>query len=254
MLSNWMLIVNINYCGGFMWQLVMKKMVVLAMSMFLIACSHYHATVRPNDPSYAPVVVASPPAPQYEEGSLFNAQSAMALFGNSNNHRVGDIITIVLDERTVSSKSSAVAVDKESDVSLLENGASTILGQNTTSTFPILGDLTIPTSVAQSRAFAGDASADQSNRLQGNISVTITDVLPNGNLVVRGEKWMTLNRGDEYIRINGMLRPQDVTLQNTVSSTKLANARITYSGTGELADSQRIGWLHRFFNGPWWPF
>jgi len=71
---------------------------------------------------------------------------------------------------------------------------------------------------------------------------------------VRGEKWMTLNRGDEFIRISGMIRPDDITPENTVDSTKLANAKISYSGTGELADSARIGWLSRFFNSAVWPF
>jgi len=71
---------------------------------------------------------------------------------------------------------------------------------------------------------------------------------------VRGEKWITLNRGDEYIRISGIIRPEDVSQENTISSTKLANARISYSGTGELAESQSMGWVSRFFNNPLWPF
>jgi flagellar L-ring protein precursor FlgH len=144
-------------------------------------------------------------------------------------------------------------VDKDSSISLLENGAGTLLGKDLTKKIPLIGDITLPTSANHSRQFEGDASADQSNRLQGNISVTITDVMPNGNLVIRGEKWLKLNTGDEYIRISGMLRSLDVGLDNMVSSTKLANARIAYSGTGELADSQRQGWLGRFFNGPYWP-
>ena len=221
--------------------------------VLLSACTSM-APIEPDDPQFAPVLASSPPRPRPEEGSLFTAGYGISLFGNTNSHRVGDIITIVLEERTVSSKTSAVAVDKESSHSLLEGGAGTILGKDLSKKLPLFGDITLPTDVAQNREFAGDASADQSNRLTGNISVTITDVLPNGNLVVRGEKWMTLNRGDEYIRISGMLRAEDVTLSNTVSSTKLANARIAYSGTGDLANSQQMGWLSRFFNSPWWPF
>ena len=79
-------------------------------------------------------------------------------------------------------------------------------------------------------------------------------MLPNGLLVVRGEKWMRLNQGDEYIRLTGLARPEDVLADNTVSSTKLADARISYSGTGALANSNRQGWASRFFNGPLWPF
>ncbi|MGH1440873.1 MAG: flagellar basal body L-ring protein FlgH [Cellvibrionaceae bacterium] len=230
-----------------------RALLILFAVIFLSACESL-MPIEPDDPNFAPVIAPTPQRPKPEEGSLFVANYGMSLFGNTNNHRIGDIITIVLNERTVSSKSSAVAVDKESEVSLLENGLGTILGKDLTKKLPIFGEVTLPTNAAQDRNFAGDASADQSNSLQGNISVTITDVMPNGNLLVKGEKWMTLNRGDEYIRISGMLRPADVTLSNEVASTKLANARISYSGTGELASSQEMGWLSKFFNSPFWPF
>lgn len=232
---------------------VMIKISSLIVLLAIVGCSSTE-TIKPNDPYFAPVAVPSAPAPKLEEGSLYSQSRGLVLFGNTNSHQVGDIITILLDERTVSSKSSTVDITKENDISLLENGNPTILGRDTTKELPVIGDITIPTQSSQSREFAGDASADQSNRLQGNISVTITDVMANGNLVVRGEKWLTLNKGDEYIRISGMLRPQDITLSNSVSSTKLANARIAYSGTGDLANSQKMGWLSRFFNGPLWPF
>lgn len=210
--------------------------------------------IHPDDPRYAPVAPAVKSRPLPKAGSLYQPNYGLSLFGNTNSHRIGDIITISLDERTVSSKSNGIAIDKEADLSLLEGGVGTIFGKSLNKNLPLIGDITIPSNVAQSRAFAGDASADQSNRLQGSISVTITDIMPNGNLLIRGEKWMTLNRGDEYIRISGILRKEDVTLQNTVSSTKLANARITYSGTGDLANSQKMGWMSRFFNSDYWPF
>jgi len=224
-------------------------------SLFFLGACATTDPIKPDDPSYAPVVKPSVAKPRLQEGSLYNQNHSIALFGNTNSHSIGDIITINLDERTVSSKSSAVGIDKQSDISLLEGeGGSTILGKALSKKLPLVGDISIPLNASQSRAFAGDASADQSNRLQGNISVTITDILPNGNLMVRGEKWLTLNRGEEFIRISGILRPEDVTLQNTVVSTKLANARIAYSGTGELANSQKQGWLQRFFTSTYWPF
>lgn len=229
------------------------KKIALASSFFLLAACQSTQTIKPDDPSFAPVAAPTAIRPKPIAGSLFVSGYNVSLFGNTNAHRVGDIITVVLDERTVSSKSSNVGVDKESSISLLENGNQTILGKNLSKNIPLLGDVTIPLVANQNREFEGDASADQSNRLQGNISVTITDVMPNGNLVIRGEKWLKLNTGDEYIRISGMLRSLDVGLDNMVSSTKLANARIAYSGTGDLAESQRMGWLGRFFNGPYWP-
>lgn len=226
--------------------------IIIVSVLPLAAC--IPSAIKPDDPKYAPVLPEPKPVPKPTNGSLFQEYQGMSLFGNTNNHRIGDIITITLDEETISSKSTGVGIDKTSDVSLLEGGNSTILGRDNTKNIPIVGDITIPLSSSQDRSFSGDASADQSNSLEGNISVTVVDILANGNLIVRGEKWMTLNRGEEYIRVSGMLRKEDVSLDNVVSSTKLANARISYSGTGDLADSQKMGWLGRFFNSVIWPF
>jgi flagellar L-ring protein FlgH len=229
-----------------------KILIIVINSLALMAC--IPSSIKPDDPEYAPVLPEPKPIPKPTNGSLFQEYQGMSLFGNTNNHRIGDIITITLDERTISSKSAGVEIDKESDVSLLEGGNPTFFGKDTAKRLPIIGDVTIPLNSSQSRAFSGDASADQSNSLQGNISVTVIDILSNGNLIVRGEKWMTLSSGEEYIRVSGLLRKEDVSLDNMVSSTKLANARISYSGTGDLADSQKMGWLGRFFNSIIWPF
>lgn len=225
---------------------------IIGLTSLLAAC--VPDNVKPDDPAYAPVLPVAKPVPKPTNGSLFQDYQGLSLFGNTNNHRVGDIITITLDEKTISSKSTGIGIDKTTDISLLENGNATVFGRDTTKKLPIVNNLTLPLSVSQDRGFSGDATADQSNSLQGNISVSVVDILANGNLVVRGEKWMTLNRGEEYIRISGILRKEDVSLDNIVSSTKLANARISYSGTGDLADSQKMGWLGRFFNSVLWPF
>jgi flagellar L-ring protein precursor FlgH len=90
--------------------------------------------------------------------------------------------------------------------------------------------------------------------LTGDITVTIAQVLANGNLVVRGEKWLTLNQGEEFIQISGIVRPADISPDNSVPSLRLADARITYSGKGQVANSNRPGWLNRFFSSVVWPF
>ena len=87
-----------------------------------------------------------------------------------------------------------------------------------------------------------------------SITVTVAEVLPNGIIAVRGEKWMTLNTGDELVRIAGLVRADDIATDNTVSSTRIADARITYSGTGAFADASQPGWMSRFFLSPMWPF
>ncbi len=201
-------------------------------------------TVQPGDPAYAPIE-STPAVRAHEEGSLYRPGYGLELFADRKAHRVGDIITVVLNERTVSQKSSNVSISKDSDTSF---DAGPILG-----TTPTFKNLSLDTSIGAERDFSGESDADQSNSLQGNITVTVAEVLANGNMKVRGEKWMTLNRGDEYIRITGIVRPDDVSPENTVLSNRLANARISYSGTGDLANSSKMGWLNRFFNSPVWP-
>jgi flagellar L-ring protein FlgH len=195
----------------------------------------------PNDPNYAPVMVPPAPVPPSYNGSLYRPASNLQLFSDRKATQVGDILTVVLSENTVSKKTSKVGVKKDASISAPD---ATLLGK----------PLTLGTEISNERDFAGDANAAQSNNLAGDVAVSVVEVWPNGTLVVRGEKWLTLNRGDEFIRISGLVRPDDVRPDNTVLSTKVANARITYSGTGALADSQTVGWLSRFFNSAYWPF
>jgi flagellar L-ring protein FlgH len=200
---------------------------------------------KPDDPYFAPKLVPTAARAAPQDGGLYT-DAGLDLFSDRKARRPGDIITIVLKESTVSQKKSNLNATKDAALSL-ENP--TILGS------PVgLGGLDLKTGISGKRDFKGKGDAAQSNNLQGNISVTVSDILPNGVLVVRGEKWLTLNRGDEYIRISGMVRPDDIGPDNTVLSTRVANARISYSGTGAMADANQMGWLSRFFNSALWPF
>ncbi len=103
------------------------------------------------------------------------------------------------------------------------------------------------------RSFAGSGDSAQSNSLTGEIAVTVTDILPSGNLVIRGEKIIGLNQGSEFIRLSGLVRPKDVSTENIVFSRKIANARIYYGGGGVIAESNSKGWLARLFDSPMFP-
>jgi flagellar L-ring protein precursor FlgH len=103
-------------------------------------------------------------------------------------------------------------------------------------------------------SFAGEGASTQSNSLAGSLTVTVTDVQANGNLVVQGDKTLKLNQGDEYVHIAGVIRPADIATDNTVTSDKIADAHISYSGKGVTDSSNRMGWLARFFNSPFAPF
>lgn len=223
-----------------------NKILVAICAIILSGCMTNNKP-KPGDPYYAPTVSSAQTMPQRTEGSLYQDSYGLSLFGDRKAHFVGDIITITLSESTVSKKSSNVNVKKDSNTSF--NGGGNLLGN-----VPTLKGMGFETDISQNRNFGGNSGAGQSNSLQGNITVTVAEIMPNGNLIVRGEKWMTLNSGDEFIRISGIVRPDDVAPDNTILSTRLANAKISYSGTGSLADSQNMGWLSKFFNSPIWPF
>ncbi|MDF2181823.1 flagellar basal body L-ring protein FlgH [Neptuniibacter sp. CAU 1671] len=202
--------------------------------------------VKPDNPMYAPIRPQDMQPVQPMDGSIYNAATSMNLYGDGRAYRVGDILTVTLQEQTSSKKKNKTELDKETSVSL-EQG--TAFGNG----ISVLGNplsFNLPTSTTE---FAGEGKSDMSNSLNGSISVTVHEVLPNGVLLVRGEKWLTLNQGDEYIRVSGMVRPQDIGSDNSIASTKLADARIAYSGTGAVNDTNVMGWLSRFFVSALWP-
>ncbi|WP_338516620.1 flagellar basal body L-ring protein FlgH [Alteromonas gracilis] len=202
--------------------------------------------VQANDPFYAPVVPNYPEETIVEDGSLFRAHLANSLYSDVTARQVGDIITVVLSENTAATKSANTSTSRETTADLQPI---TGLAGNAIN----IGNQSIQFGLDSSNDFSGDAAANQTNSLQGAISVTVVDVLPNKNLVVRGEKWMTLNHGDEYIRLTGIVRPLDINPDNQIESTRIANARIQYSGTGTFAKAQEKGWLSKFFSSSWWP-
>jgi flagellar L-ring protein precursor FlgH len=187
-------------------------------------------------------VPAPPPA-----GTIYNANGSFDLFMDLRARAVGDILTVLLVERTDASKESSTSTAKGTDV---DTGFPVIAGRPVTSDgVPILNN-----EISSDSSFDGQADSSQSNRLDGSITVTVAERLANGNLLVRGEKLITINQGEEYIRLEGIVRPVDIGPENTVPSTKVANAAISYTGRGALADANRPGWLARFFTSPWFPF
>lgn len=213
---------------------------------------------KPNDPYYAPVLPRTPLPAAQNNGAIFQPGFGMDLYNDRKAFRVGDIITITLNEKTQASKNANSAVGKDSTANI---GLTSLFGGSVSVDNPDVGlnpingsNLSLGAEYSASRDTKGDSKAGQSNSLTGSITVTVSEVLPNGILAVRGEKWLTLNTGDELVRISGMIRSDDIATDNTVASTRVADARITYSGTGAFADASQPGWLDRFFMSPLWPF
>ncbi len=230
----------------------------ITVTMLLVTMVGGCATVQqPAPPSYRPTYPTAATNSDLDDGSIYHAARDVRLFEDVRARRIGDVLTVILLEKTSASKSANASADKDSSGSL-ENPI--LFGSfpqfNLPGRFPLAStrDNTLQMGYKAEREFSGEAEAKQSNSLTGNITVTISDVLPNGNLVVRGEKWLTLNQGEEFIQIAGIVRPEDINTNNAILSTQIADAQITYSGKGFLADSNDMGWLAKFFNSPIWPY
>jgi len=223
----------------------MKKYQLIAWIVFVMGCSA-NPPLKPA-PEFVPIrPIVSSPAPQ-GNGSIYQAGYGVDLFSDTSAKRVGDIINIILRENTKAQKSASTSTSKDSNV---EAAAPIIFGGGVSA----FGQNVLSTSLAGSNDFSGQGNSRQSNSLSGSISVTVSEVLANGNLVVQGEKRLTLNQGSEHIRFSGIVRLADIGSDNTVLSSNVANSQIIYSGSGPIASANEQGWLTRFFNSSWWPF
>ncbi|MEE4280184.1 MAG: flagellar basal body L-ring protein FlgH [Halieaceae bacterium] len=206
---------------------------------------------RKEHPEYVAIEPIEYPDPTLSTapitGSLFTNDRSMSLFSDVRAMEIGDIVSVVLVESTSAAKSADTELDKGSEVNVTDP---TVFGAPVT----INGRYNLGSVFDSSKSFQGEASSNQSNSLSGSIAVQVSRVLPNGNLMIQGEKWIKLNQGDEYIRLKGVIRPEDVSPTNTIPSTLVAEARISYGGTGPLNQSNTPGWLTRFFMSPLMPF
>ena len=214
---------------------------LLLNSLALGGCSTYVEDVESS--FFEPVFPAAEMMSNTTEktGSIFQAGQG-GLFSSDRRARlVGDILTVDFNEVFAATKAQTAASAKSDsfDVTLpnvLPNIVTGGLGN---------GDAGNSMAAGTTRSFSGSGNAAQSNSLTGRLSVTIVRVFDNGNMGVLGQKELTLNNGKEYIRLSGIVRPEDISPSNTVSSNLLADAQITYTGAGHLADSSKPGWLSR---------
>ncbi len=185
--------------------------------------------------------------PPNTNGAIFQAGYEVPLFENTVAHHVGDVLTIVLEERTNASKSASTTTGKKTKVDL---PGPTLFGAPVT----VNGKEVLAASVDNATSFDGSGDSKQSNVLIGSISVTIAKRLANGNLLVRGQKWIAINQGSEFVRLQGIVRVIDIAPDNTVSSSRVADASISYGSQGVLDSANAKSWLARFFDSKWLPF
>ncbi len=235
----------------------MKRVITIAIIalgvILLTGCN----SAPKRDPDYAPVrPVAPPPVPQ-GNGAIYQSGFQVSWFEDMRARRVGDLLTIKLVERTDATKSAKTSVSRKNTSSVTNPS---ILGAAPQINLPGILPLTttknlgLGTSLSSSTDFEGDGDSAQSNKLTGDITVTVMEVLPNGNMMVRGEKRIGINQGNEYIKLSGVVRPADIDSTNTVLSTKMADPTIIYVGDGAIASANAMGWLAKFFISALFPF
>ena len=219
-----------------------KLRFIVLMPLLLAACS---APLPKREPSFSPVAPADLRPPAQSSGSIYMAGYDNRLFEDHTARRVGDILTVNLLERTNSIKR---AQNRDSKSDTISASLPTLFGLGA---LLLGGDM--KTSMLSEKEFEGQGDVLQNNQLTGLISVTVVELLPNGNLKIRGEKRVTLNQGDEFIRLSGIVRPVDIKPTNIIDSEKIADATFMYTGEGSLNDANTHGWLSRAFNSPWFP-
>ena len=218
-------------------------------SVFLFGCQI--TDPKPGEKEYAPTYPEEPKISTRDaHGAIYNRQTALALFETPRARHVGDIVTILLIERTQAQKRAENTSDKDNAATITNP---TMLGR------PVNLDglgpgYNLGFDNQATRAFDAESESRQNNQLTGTISVTVHKVLSNGNMIVKGEKWVKINTGNEYIRLTGIVRPQDITPDNTVTSDKVANARISYSGVGQNHEGQNMGWFSKILWSSLFPF
>ena len=210
--------------------------IALAFLIALAGCAQYNADsvsseFEPMYPQDMPLVERGK-----RSGTIFNAANGNLFSMESKAQMVGDIITIEFAESFQATKSQNAATSKTSDSSI---SLPTLMAR---------AELSAKLSAAAENSFSGSGSSAQSNSLTGQVSVHVVRVFQNGNLEILGQKKLTLNNGDEYIRVQGIVRPQDINAENVVSSDRIANANIQYIGAGDIAASGKKGWYSKILD------
>lgn len=197
-------------------------------------------------PEFAPVYPAADTASRAPTGGIYGNRQSDFWFGRNRNFQVGDLVTVILNESTQANRSQNTDIARDASNTALPSGLATDIAKNGT----FLNGLNLN---AAKTANKGTGKADQAASLAGSVTVTVTDILANGNLVVRGEKKLGFSEGNEVIQVAGVIRPQDIGPNGTVQSLRLANAQISYRGSGALANASKPGWGTDAI-WKWWPF
>jgi len=216
-----------------------SKRILLIGSVMLAGCLSGCNVMPPqaltHSPQFEPVYPLKQVQASTATGAIYIGRQSDSWFGKGRNFQVGDVITVLLNESTQAARSQVGSISRNSTNDMLSPGLA-VLGNK-------LGGVMKGTDFSKTDiSNKGTGTADQTASLTGSVAVSVVEVMPNGNLVLRGEKQLALTEGSEVIQVAGIIRPDDVAPNNTVQSRRLANAQIAYRGKGDLANATRAGW------------
>ena len=233
----------------------MLSIKIFIIGFFLTSCSSYKENKRADEFITIHEEISFKEDNKQLDGSIYNSSSSGFFASDRRANKVGDILTITLNESLSASKSTTNTTSKADTFGvtlppLFSNGAATRSLSNIADNKLGIGNGGVDSSdltAGANQSFAGAGTAAQSNSLTGSMTVTVVRVYPNGNLEIKGQKKLVLNDGSEYLRLSGIVRPEDISAGNTISSSNIADAKITYTNAGVYADSTQPGWLSRVF-------
>ncbi|MCE5388223.1 MAG: flagellar basal body L-ring protein FlgH [Acidithiobacillus sp.] len=228
------------------WRFLLTGLLVLALGACAMEEHKDLKTLKPLPIPAEPTALNAHPA----NGAIWQADTNVSLFTDNRANRVGDLITVLIEENSSASNNTNTAINRSDSLSAALTNFFGI-----TPAFGNIGGSQISPSMGanSSQKFGGTGATTQSNTFTATLEATVVRVMGNGNLVIEGSKEVMLNGGHEYIRVAGVVRASDVTPQNTVLSTQIADARVEYSGDGSVYAAARMPWLARFFLSLW-PF
>jgi flagellar L-ring protein FlgH len=224
----------------------MRSLAPLLAAAALLVAGGCHTT-KPATKHDDPLAWTAEKLPPPSNGAIYQAGREVIYAENPIAHHVGDVVTIVLNEATAAQKSATTTTSKQTTAAL---PGPTIIGKPVT----IKGNQILDMNVNNQTKFDGEGASAQSDSLTGYLTATVLKVLPNGYLLISGQKEIGLNQGKEVIRVTGVIRPIDLAADDSIPSYRVANAQITYSGKGAINDVNTQSWMSRFFNSPWAPF
>ena len=224
-----------------------KYIVVLISIATLLTGCLKPITIKKAPSDFKPAKLQSLNIQRKDNGAIYQQGMRVGLFEDTTAKYIGDVLTIVLIENTNASATSNTNSSKDNKVEL---PGPTLAGQKVEKD----GIEILTNKFNGEREFSGQGTSAMNSSFNGKISVTVAEVLPNRNLIVRGEKMMMLNQSDEYVRFIGIVRPQDIEQDNSIKSTRVANVHMAYGGKGSLSQANKMGPLGRFFQSQAWPY